>query len=457
MNIRNIAIIALTAIMPVANVMAQSKNNVIDEVIWVVGDEAIYKSDVENLRQDYQAAGQRLPGDPYCVIPEQLAVQKLFLHQAALDSIEVTDAEVFEAVDARIEEFIDNQFGSIERMEMAFGKTQTQIRELLFDSERSKLLTQEVQRNMITGTKVTPAQVRNYFKSMPEDSLPYVPTRVEVEIFVRQPIVTQEEIDKVKDDLRSYTERINSGQMQFSSLAALYSEDPSSSKGGELGYASRGDYVPEFANVAFSLTDPKTVSKIVETEYGFHIIQLIDKRGDKINVRHILRKPRVSDEAIETCINFLDSVCAEIKNGDYTFEECVPYLSDDKDTRNNHGLMVYKNPMTMETRSRMELKELPTEVSRAVSGLAVGEMSKPFLMMNTQGKEVVAVAKLKNRINGHRATMADDYEELQNVMIDKLNGDKIEEWIKEKQKTTYIRINEDWRNCEFQYPGWVKE
>ena len=204
--------------------------------------------------------------------------------------------------------------------------------------------------------------------------------------------------------------------------------------------------------MAFNLTDPKSISKIVETEYGFHIIQLIEKRGDQMNCRHILRKPRVSGEALQECINDLDSIAKEIGEGLYTFDGCVSLVSADKDTRNNYGWMVNEEDGT----SKFELKDLPSEVARAVVGMKVGDISKPFIMMNNKGKEVVAMVKLKSRVNGHRATMADDYQVLQEVVLDKLCTDKVEKWIREKQQTTYIHINDDWRNCEFKYPGWIK-
>ena len=434
----------------------QSASNVIDEVIWVVGDEAILKSEVEEARIEAQMQGERLNGNPDCVIPEQLAVQKLFLHQAAIDSITVSDADVFNSVDNRIERYVQ-AYGSREKLEEYLERPLSQYRNLLFELEKNGELMRQVQMNIIKNTKVTPVQVRNYFKNVPEDSLPFVPTTVEVQIFTRAPKVSQEEIDHIKADLRSYTERINSGMDRFSTLAVMYSEDGSASKGGELGFMSRGELVPEFANVAFSLTDPNTVSKIVETEYGYHIIQLIEKRGEKVNVRHILRKPRATDQEVMDCVHFLDSVCDDIRRGKFTFEECLPYLSDDKDTRNNYGNMVYKDPVTLQTTSKFEMVNLPTEVARVVTGMQIGEISKPFAMINNQGKEVVAVVKLKNRINGHRATMKEDYQVLQETMLEKLNEAKINDWIREKQKTTYVRINEDWRDCEFQYPGWIKE
>lgn len=449
-------IAVLFALSACQSTFAQSANNVIDEVIWVVGDEAILKSEVEEARVEAQMQGERFPGDPYCIIPEQLAVQKLFLHQAAIDSITVSDADVFTEVDRKIERYIQG-FGSREKLEEYVGKSLNQFRNQQFELEKNSELMRQVQMNIIKNTKVTPVQVRNYFKDMPEDSLPFVPTTVEVQLFTRAPQISQAEIDRIKDDLREYTERVNTGKDKFSTLAVMYSEDGSSAKGGELGFMSRGELVPEFANVAFSLTDPNIVSKIVETEYGFHIIQLIEKRGDQVNVRHILRKPRATDDEVMDCVHFLDSVCDDIRRGKYTFEECLPYLSSDKDTRNNYGNMVYMDPQTRQTTSRFQMVNLPPEVARAVTGMQIGEISKPFTMINRQGKEVVAVVKLKNRINGHRATMKEDYQILQDTMLEKLNQDKLSAWIREKQKTTYIRINGDWRQCEFEYPGWIKE
>ncbi len=431
---------------------AIAQNNVIDEVIWVVGDEAILKSDVEMARIEGQSRGQRWEGDPYCTIPEQLAIQKLFLHQAAIDSIDVTESEIFQSVDQQINYLIQN-IGSKEKMEEYFGKTSTQIREQLYDVIRNEKLVTEVRKQLVSNIKITPAQVRRYFKDMPEDSIPFVPTKVEVQILVQNPIISQEEIDRVKNELREYTDRINSGESKFSTLAIFYSEDKGTAqRGGETGLIGRIEVVPEFANVAFNLTDTKTVSKIVETEYGFHIIQLVEKRGDKVNVRHILRKPRVSDEEIEKSVHFMDSVADELRRNLYTFEECAPYISQDKDTRNNYGIMVNEEDGT----SKFEMKDLPAEVAKVIANMNIGEISKPFVMIDKRGKEVVAIVKLKNKINGHRATMADDYQLLQDVVLEKLSSEKIENWIKEKQKTTYIHINDEWKNCEFKYSGWIK-
>lgn len=436
---------------------AQHQNNVIDEVIWVVGDEAILKSDVEAARLDF---GASINGNPYCVIPEQLAIQKLFLHQAQLDSIEVAASSINPYVESRLNELV-MRAGSKEKLEEYYHKTMTQIREMMFESVKEQETVKKVRAKLTENIKVTPAEVRRYFKDLPEDSLPWIPAQVEVQIVTLQPLIPQKEIDRVKEELRDYTERINSGESSFSTLAILYSEDPGSARyGGEMDYTGRGMLDPAFANVAFSLSDPSKVSKIVESEFGFHIIQLIDKRGDKVKVRHILRKPRLDQKNIDEALMRLDSIAEDIRVGKFTFEEAAAYISDDKDTRNNHGLMT--NVKADETTgeyvrtSRFLLQDLPQEVAKVVSGMNTGEISKPFTMINSKGKEVCAIVKLKSQIKAHKASMAEDFQVLKNVVLNKRQEEKINEWIKEKQKTTYVRINEDWRDCDFEYPGWVK-
>ena len=434
-----------------------AQNNVIDEVVWVVGGEPILKSDVEQTRLDALAQGQQFDGDPYCVIPENLAIQKLFLHQAAIDSIDISDSDVYQQVDARLQFYIE-QLGSREKMEEYFNKSYSQIREQLFTTVKESEMVNEVKRGLIKDVKVTPGQVRRYFNALPQDSLPFIPTCYELQIIQRNPIVEKEEIDRIKNDLRTYTERVNSGKDKFSTLARMYSEDGSANRGGELGFMSRGQLVPEFATAAFNLTNPNTISKIIETEYGYHIIQLIEKRGDRVNVRHILRKPKISGKALNDCINMLDTILMDIKDGKYTFEEAAGALSQDKDTRNNFGNMVKKDPQTgMVLDSRLELRDLPSAVAKEVSTLNDGEISKPFIMITNQGKETCAIVKLKKKIEGHRADMSKDYQALQEIVLEKESERHLEDWIREKQRTTYVRINEGWSNCEFKYPGWIKD
>ena len=310
-----------------AGVTANAQKNVIDEVVWVVGDEAILKSDIEAERLRAQYEGQKWDGDPDCVIPEQMAIQKLYLHQAAIDSIEVTESEVQQRVEQQMNWYIQ-QIGSKEKMEEYFNKPSTQIREQLHDNIKDGLTVQKMQQQLVGDIKLTPAEVRRYFANIPQDSIPYVPTSVEVQIITLQPRIPQTEIDRIKDEMRSYTDRVNKGETSFSTLALLYSEDQASARrGGELGFMGRGELVPEYANVAFNLTDSKKVSKIVESEFGFHIIQLIEKRGDKINTRHILRKPRVASADLEAGIARLDSIADDIRSEKFTFEEAAAALS----------------------------------------------------------------------------------------------------------------------------------
>jgi peptidyl-prolyl cis-trans isomerase SurA len=433
-----------------------AQDNVIDEVVWVVGDEAILKSDVESERLNAQYEGRKFDGDPYCVIPEQLAIQKLFLHQAAIDSVEVSDQEVLERVESQTRWLIE-QIGSKEKMEEYYNKTSTQIREMLRENIRDGLTVQKMQQKITGDIKVVPAEVRRYFKDLPADSIPYIPTQVEVQIVTLEPKIPQEEIDRVKKTLREYTDRVNNGEIAFSTLAVLYSEDEGTRRrGGELGFMGKGQLVPEFANVAFNMTDPKKVSKIVESEFGYHIIQLIEKRGDRINCRHILLKPRVEDADLDAAMMRLDSIADDIRNEKFTFDEAASYISHDKDTRNNHGLMA--NPETGTARFEMQdLARVSQDVAKVVENMQIGEISKAFTMTNSKGKEVCAIVKLKSRINGHKATITEDYQRLKAIVVEQRSEEKLQKWIAEKQKHTYVRISEGWNTCDFKYPGWVKE
>ena len=433
------------------------RNNVVDEVIWVVGDEAILRSDVEKARQQMG----RVNGNPYCVIPENLAIQKLFLHQAQIDSIEIPDESVNRYVEMYMNEWVQTA-GSKEKLEEYRGMTFSQIREETFDMVKDNEIMKQVRKELTKDIKITPAEVRHYFKGMPEDSLPLIPIQVEVELLAEHPRIRQEEIDRVKGDLRAYTERINSGSSSFSTLAILYSEDPGSARqGGEMDYMSKTELDPAFANVAWSLTDPKKVSKIVESQFGYHIIQLVDKRGDKLKLRHILKRARVDDKDIEASLSRLDSIANDIREGKFSFEDAATTLSDDKDSRNNHGLLfnvIYDEGTEDRVRtSRFKMSELPTEIARIVETLDVGEVSKPFTMLDKAGKTQCCIIKLKSRIKAHPATITEDFQVLRQIVKTKRSEEFLENWIREKQKSTYIRINPDWVNCEFQYPGWVKD
>lgn len=449
----NFKFVVLCALALMTGSAVYGQDNVIDEVVWVVGDEAILKSEVEEARMSALYEGRKFDGDPYCVIPEEIAVQKLFLHQVALDSIEVSESEVIQRVDQMTNMYIAN-IGSREKMEEYFNKTSSQIREALRDNAREGLKVQRMQQKLVGEIKITPAEVRRHFKDLPQDSIPYIPTQVEVQIITQQPKIPLEEIEDVKSRLREYTDRVNKGE-SFSMLARLYSDDRGTAiNGGEMPFTGRGYLDPAFANVAFNLQDPNKVSKIVESEYGFHIIQLMEKRGDRIKVRHILLKPHVPEEALMAGTARLDSIADDIRNGKFTFEEAASVLSQDKDTRNNHGLL--PNPQT--NTSKFEMQELPPEIAKVVDKMKVGEISEAFTMIPQKtGKEECVIVKLKSRINGHKATISEDYQNLKEIVLEKRRDEMLDKWIREKQKHTYVRINENWKNCTFKYPGWIKD
>ena len=447
-------ILSLLFLLSIAPLKMLAQKNIIDEVIWVVGDESILRSQVEEQKLRAQYEGTPIQGDPYCVIPEQIAIQKLFLHQAALDSVVVSEATVMNQVESRLNYFI-SQIGSKEKMEEYFHKNTLALREDLRDMIREQQIIQQMQQKLVGDIKSTPADVRRYFKELPADSVPTVPAQVELQLVSFEPPVAIEEINRIKDRLRDFTDRVNSGKGDFSVLARLYSEDTESAKrGGELGFMGRGQLVPEFAQVAFNLQDPKKVSRIVQTEFGYHIIQLIEKRGDRINCRHILLKPHVSIDEQQKAIHNLDSISNQIREDKLTFEHAVMNFSQDKNTAMNAGLMLNEKSGT----SKFEYQDLPPEVAKVDYDMHVGEVSKPFTMINkSTNKDVVAIVKVKSKVDNHKANLLDDYQMLKTYYEGKKKQEFLNNWIIKKQKETYISIDPAWQNCTFQYPGWIKK
>lgn len=431
--------------------VAKPKSNVIDEVAWVVGDEAIFLSDIEEQYSQMKQEGTPIDGDPYCVIPEKLAVQKLYLHQAKLDTIEAPESQVAAQVDRRIKFFEDN-LGSREKVEEYFHKPIASLRTQLIEIMRTHYIIEQVQSNLTKDLKVTPNDVRKYYDQLPEDSIPFVPMQVEVQIISINPVIPQQEIDDVKARLRDYADRVNRGEAEFSTLAIMYSEDGSAMQGGELGFHNRADFVPEFSNVAFSLNDPKKVSRIVETEYGYHIIQLIEKRGEQVNVRHILLRPHVSTKDLTEAMTRLDSLRSHLTTPAH-FEEAARLISQDKDSRNNKGIMVNQQTGS----SRFEMKDLPSEVANHVENMAVGDISEPFIMKDVKSnRDVVAIVRLKERVEGHKATLSDDYNMLKQMATEHASDEIIRAWVEKKIASTYVRIEDGWNECDFKYKGWVK-
>lgn len=436
----------------IALAQSPANNNIVDEIVWVVGDEAVFRSDIEEELQQLRAEGGSLPLNPYCVIPEQLAVQKLYLHQAKMDTIEAPEGQLNTQVDRRLDYFVAG-LGSKEKVEQYFRKSFPELRNQLRDVMRTQYIIGQVQETLTKDVKATPSLVKKYFAALPVDSIPYVPLQVETQIIMVYPQVPQSEIDAIKDRLRDISERVNNGESDFSTQAIMYSEDGFAMQGGELGFHGRADWVPEFSNVAFQLSDPKKVSRIVETEYGYHIIQLIDKRGEQVNVRHILLRPHVSSADLEKARLNLDSLRKEIVGGKFTFDEAARYASHDKDTRNNRGVMMNQNTGS----SRFEMQDLPPEVAVQVEKMQPGDISSAFVMKDPKrNQDVVAVVRLTSRTPGHRATLSEDYNMIKEMYLAARKQEVINEWVEKKISTTYNRIEDSWGNCEFQYKGWKK-
>lgn len=417
----------------------------------MVGDQPIYKSEIEEAYQQMLYEKTPIKGDPYCVIPEQLALDKLFLHQADIDTVEVQASMVNQAVEQRINYLITN-LGSKEKVEEYFRKPMPEFRAQMMESMENQYRVQMVQDNISKDLKVTPSDVRKYFQTLPEDSIPYIPMQVEAEIITINPRIPQQEIDDVKSRLRDYADRVNRGEKDFSTLAILYSEDGSSVRGGEIGFMGRGNLEPEYAAVAFNLNDPKKASKIVETQYGYHIIQLIEKRGDRVNTRHILLRPHVSDTELQNSVNRLDSIRTDIHDGKFTFEQAT-VLSQDKDTRNNHGQMVNAENNSI----RFEMSQLPPEVARKINDMEVGDISEAFIMKDPKrAADVVSIVKLTARIPAHKANLSDDYQVIKGMYEASMRQQMVKDWIARKIKDTYVKIEENWSDCEFQHDGWLK-
>ncbi len=451
MKIRNIAYsCALAATVAVG--AAGPEDNVAEEVVWMIGDQPIWRSEVESSWQEMRQEKFPIIGDPYCFIPEQIALERIYLHQADLDSIEANPSQIGAQVDSRINDWI-NQAGSREQLEQYMHKSIPELRQFLTETMTNSYRVSQVQQKLVEKVKPTPSQVRRYFDALPEDSVPYVPTQVEVEIITLNPVIPRQEIDDIKERLRGYAERVNNGTAEFSTLAIMYSEDGSSSMGGEIGFRPRSGLVPEYANVAFNLKDPKKASAVVETEYGYHIIQLIEKRGDRVNTRHILLRPKVAASDLNAARERLDSIRADILEEKFTFEDAAGVLSQDKDTRNNHGLMTNSETGT----SYFEMSQLPAEIAREVASLKPGQVSKAFTMKNlSNSADIVCIAKLKSRTEAHRANMVNDYQLIREMAMNAERQRILNQWVDKKIASTYIRIEPGWSDCPDWRHKWVK-
>jgi peptidyl-prolyl cis-trans isomerase SurA len=423
-------------------VLAQHEGKLIDEVVAVVGNRIILESDLETQVLQYQSQGITTGKETLkCEILEDLMIQRLFVTQAEADSVIVTDSDVESALDQRIRYFV-SQFGSQERMETFYGKSVAEIKEEFRDIIKEQLMAEEVQQTIIQDVKITPSEVRSFFMSIPADSIPTIPSEFEVAQIVKKPPVSTEELNAVRERLRGYRERIIAGE-RFATFAALYSEDPgSASRGGELGFYRRGELFPEFEAVAFRL-ERGEVSDVVKTKAGFHIMQMIERRGEMVNVRHILLRPKPSPVELEEARNFLDSLAREIRAGNLSFEDALKH-SDDPGKMHG-GLMI--NPYTG-TR-RFEAEHLDPNVFFVIDKMEVDEISNAVPFLDDEGYSAFRLLHLKERSTPHRANLNQDYDRIKNWAHERKQRDAIESWVREKTSTTFVNVLERYRTCQF--------
>lgn len=435
----------------------KSSGVVVDEVVWIVGDEVILRSDIESQKLLFMSEGVSVQGRPDCFIPEQIAIQMLFLNQAKLDTITVEDAAINRYVESMINNMIA-EIGSKERLEAYFNKPLNQIR----IEQRKQMKNNEIARMMrqkiVGDIQVTPSEIRSFYASMPQDSLPYIPELLEVQLLRVEPDIALEEVDRVKGLLRDFSDQINRGDREFSMIARLYSEDDRTAlQGGEYGFVSRSSLEQDFSRAVFNLNDTKRISPIVRTKQGFHIVQLIDKREDAVNFRHILIRPRVSSDELREKEMKMDSILFQIRSGKLTFDKAVSQFASNEDSRNNGGLLINADRNSNRSGSSLfSREELPQYLVAPLSQLGVGEITSPFVIKNEDGNTEIVLAKLKAVHPAHRANLNEDFVTIKEMALSAKQEKAVSEWIVEKQKETYIRVAPEYQNCSFTYPGWVR-
>lgn len=433
----------------IGQTLAFGQNKVLDEVVAVVGDRIILDSDIEKQAIQYRQQGYYSGGNIKCEVLEEQLYQKMLLNQAEIDSIEVTESEVESEMQRRIQYFI-SQLGSEQKLEEFYGKSIVEIKEEFRPMIADQIKSQRMQSELTKDVDITPTEVRNFYNTIPEDSLPLINTKLQIQQIVKYPEISEVEVLEVKERLQKFKERIEKGE-RFATLAALYSEDEgTAAKGGKLGYVGRGDLVPEFAAVAFKL-EKGQISRIVKTEYGYHIIELIDRKGEKINVRHILLKPEVKAEEKVKAQKFLDSLRNEVINDTLTWTEAARMYSEDPDTRTNAGLLINYQDGS----SHFEKNQVEPSIAYAIKDLDPGDISKPFEAEDDKGKTVYKIVRIKSRKKAHTANMQDDYQAIQEMALREKKETFVEDWIEQKHESTYIRIVDKYKDCTFKYK-WLK-
>lgn len=446
--IKYFKLVSVLAFICISNVNFGQQNLIIDQVVAIVGNKIIKQSDIENQFLEIKARGEDVDK---CFLLEDMLRTKLMVNQAALDSVEVTDSQVESELNRRLDYFI-NQLGSVQKLEDNFKKSIVQIKEDLRQSIKEYLLTQKMEGTITGDIAITPTEIKNFYNKLSKDSIPLVNSKIELCQIGMYPPYTEKAVFDLKEKMLDLRKRIINGE-SFATLAVLYSEDGSATRGGEIGFAPKGGLDPEYAKAAFALKEKGDVSKIVESQFGFHIIQLIEKRGDMVNTRHILMKPKADPESVAKVKARLDSLRTLIVNDSIKFEKAAMYYSEDKNTRFNGGVVVNER---YSGDTYFEMDQIDPADYYVVKNLKVGEVSEPYESTDDKGKKMFKIIMIKSRTNPHKANLKEDYNLLKEMAINDKRQAIIKNWIAEKQKTTYIHIDDSFKNCQFSFNGWIK-
>lgn len=429
-------------------IMAQDK--IIDQIVAIIGSNIILKSDIESINLQNQAQGITSEGDMKCDILENLLIDKLMVAEAELDTnIIVTDNQINQQLNVRIDYFLQH-LGSEKEVESYFKKPIVQLKSELKDVIRNEILSGQMKNKLIEKIKTTPSEVRYYYRNLPDDQKPKINTQYEYAQITAIPVVSEAEDIRIKDELRAIKKRVEDGE-NFAMFAVLYSEDPGASNGGDLGYFGKTTMDPAFSEAAFNLK-PGQISNVVKSDFGYHIIQMVDRKGEKVRCRHIIMKPKIDIEAKEKIIASMDSLVNSIRKGEISFADAALRYSNDKNSRNNGGIVIH--PMTMS--SKFEPNMLPPDVSKVIDKLNINEISKPFISIDDKHREVIQCVKLINKVDAHVANLTEDYPLISEMFLQKKQEDAILEWISERQSKTYIRIDDTYANCSFKFKNWIK-
>jgi peptidyl-prolyl cis-trans isomerase SurA len=431
--------------------ISSAQDKIIDQIVAVVGSNPILKSDIETQAIQMQAQGVTTQGDAKCEILEQLLEQKLLLAEADLDTlIIVSDNQINQQMDRRMNYFIEN-IGSEKEVEKYFNKPIVQLKAEMGETIREQLKTEQMQTKIISKITATPSEVRQYFRLLPAKDIPEIGSQLEYAQITMLPAITEKEDLEVKAKLRDFRRRVENGD-NFATLAIMYSEDPGSARnGGEMDYVGRAMLDPAFASEAFNLK-PNQISKVVKSEYGYHIIQLIDRKGEKIKCRHILLRPKVDPKELESAKNRIDSIADFVRKGKMTWEQASYLYSSDKSTRNNGGLVTSQRTGS----SKFEVSELDPDVSKVITTMNLGETSRPFLTVDDKQRQVYKIIKLINKSKAHQANLQEDYQSLSEMFLAKKKEDVYRKWIAKQQAKTYIHVDDSYANCNFKLKSWKK-